>query len=93
MSHHGGRGISAVDALKRVGADLTRSTAGRLDGARPEGDAMISALDAGTPDSPSAVLIEDNGNEGAQPDVLAALSRGGRSASVFWNVNGRVMFG
>jgi hypothetical protein len=39
------------------------------------------------------VLIEDNGYEGAQLDVLAALSRKGRAASVFWNVNGIVMFG
>ena len=54
---------------------------------------MISAHDGGSPDSPSAVLIEDNGYEGAQPDVLAALSRKGRAASVFWNVNGIAMFG
>jgi Family of unknown function (DUF6461) len=86
-------GLSATDALKRVGADLARTSQGRLDGARPEGYSMISALDAGTLASPSAVLVEDNGYEGAQPDVLAFLSRGSRAASVFWNVNGMVMFG
>jgi hypothetical protein len=86
-------GLSAIEALKRVGADLARTTQGRLDGTRPDGYSMISALDAGTPDSPSAALVEDNGYEGAQPEVLAFLSRGGRAASVFWNVNGMVMFG
>ncbi len=86
-------GLSATDALKRVGADLARSSQGRINGARPEGYSMISALDVGTPDLPSAVLVEDNGYEGAQPDVLASLSRGGRAASVFWNVNGMVIFG
>ncbi len=86
-------GLSATEALKRVGADLARSTPGRVDGARPQGYPTISALDVGSPDSPSAALIEDNGFDGAQPDVLAALSRGGRAASVFWNVNGIVMFG
>jgi hypothetical protein len=54
---------------------------------------MISAVDVGTSAAPSVALIEDNGYEGALPDVLAVLSRGGRSASVFWNVNGMVIFG
>lgn len=76
-------GLTAKRALQQVGADLARSIAGRLEGGRPQGYSMISALDAGSPGAPGAVLIEDNGYEGAQPDVLAALSRGGRAASVF----------
>jgi hypothetical protein len=86
-------GLSATEALHRVGADLSRTTRGPINGARPEGYSMISAVEAGTPVSPSAVLVEDNGYEGAQPDVLVALSRRGRAASAFWNVNGMVMFG
>lgn len=86
-------GLSAKDAIRRVGADLTQAASGPLGGGRVQGYPMISAHDAGSPDSPSAVLIEDNGYEGAQPDVLAALSRKGPAASVFWNVNGIVMFG
>ena len=33
------------------------------------------------------VAVEDNGYHGAEPDTLTALSRSGRAASVFWNVN------
>jgi hypothetical protein len=41
----------------------------------------------------AAVLIENNGFEGSRMEVLAALSRQGKAASVFWNVNGLVVFG
>lgn len=41
----------------------------------------------------AAVLIENNGFEGSRGDVLAELSRLGKAASVFWNVNGLVLFG
>jgi hypothetical protein len=86
-------GLSATEALQRVGADLTQAASGPLGGGRVQGYSMISVHAAGSPDSSSAVLIEDNGYEGAQPNVLAALSRKGRAASVFWNVNGIVTFG
>lgn len=33
------------------------------------------------------VALEDNGFQGAQTEILRELSRGGRAASVYWNVN------
>lgn len=41
----------------------------------------------------AAVLIEKNGFEGSRVEVLAALSSKGKAASVYWNVNGLVVFG
>lgn len=47
-----------------------------------------SEMGVGVTAIPGGVLIvEDNGYVGAEPDVLARLSAGGRAASMFWNVN------
>jgi hypothetical protein len=48
---------------------------------------QVDALDGVT------VLIEPNGWSTAAPTVLARLSRGGRAANVFWNVNADMSFG
>lgn len=39
----------------------------------------------------TVVLVEDNGWEGVRPEVLARLSKPGKAASVFWNVEGLLM--
>ncbi|PPK67183.1 DUF6461 domain-containing protein [Actinokineospora auranticolor] len=33
------------------------------------------------------VVVEDNGFQGSRPEVIRELSRAGRAASMFWNVN------
>lgn len=86
-------GVIPAEAARRIGADPSSVVAfDQID--RGEWLSWISiasvhegALDAGV------VLIEDNGWEGARPEVLAALSKGGSAASVFWNVEDVVRFG
>lgn len=40
----------------------------------------------------AVVVVEDNGFEGSRAVVLRAASRHGKAASIFWNVNGLVVF-
>lgn len=40
----------------------------------------------------AAAVVEADGFEGSRPEVLKAASRKGKAASVFWNVNGLVVF-
>lgn len=86
-------GLSATEALTRVGADVGLPRFGGAADVVFDGHRLISAVETEADSAHSgAVLIEDNGYEGAQPEVLCALSRKGRAASVFWNVEGVVMF-
>lgn len=86
-------GLSATEALTRVGADVGQPRLGSATDVVFGGHRLISAVDTEEAGAPAgAVLIEDNGYEGSQPGVLCALSRKGRAASVFWNVEGMVMF-
>jgi hypothetical protein len=85
-------GIGTEGALVAMGADPHRATAVvevRLD----EGTGWVSAAgsEAGLP-ADTVVLVEDNGWEGIRPEVLSRLSKPGKAASVFWNVEGLLMF-
>lgn len=85
-------GVAPDEAASLVGADLAREMPF---GEVQRDDAMswvsVVAVDQVSPDA-GAVLIEDNGWEGSRAEVLAALSKKGAAASVFWNVNGVVRF-
>ncbi len=85
-------GLSVTDALTRLGADLDKPRYGSAADVDSDGHRLISAVDPEAASPAGTVLIEDNGYEGAQPEVLRALSRKGRAASVFWNIEGMVMF-
>lgn len=52
----------------------------------------IACLSNHTDDPRAVVVIEDNGFEGSRELVLRQLSRGGKAASLFWNVNGLLVF-
>jgi hypothetical protein len=43
-------------------------------------------------DGPVSIVLEDNGFEGSRSVVLRPASKGGKAASIFWNVNGMVIF-
>ena len=45
--------------------------------------ASVAALDLGN----AVVAVEDNGFQGSDGEILGRLSRQGRAASMFWNVN------
>jgi hypothetical protein len=86
-------GSSGDTALAAVGADSAHASP-LADVSGVEGIGWISVANevAGLPDD-AIVLVEDAGWEGSRPEVLARLSRKGAAASVFWDVNGLVMFG
>ena len=44
------------------------------------------------PSAPVALVVENGGYEGTREDVLASVSREGKAASIFWNVEGSVRF-
>lgn len=85
-------GMLGDNAVRAVGADPTRPVASED---RPEGDGLayvsVAGLDDAVTDS-AVVLVEDNSWEGSRSDVLKRLSRKGKAASVFWNVDGMVIF-
>ena len=57
------------------------------------GAALVSVLPAASGDTTGALLVEHNGFEGSRTEVLQLLSKMGKAASAFWNVNGVVRFG
>ncbi|MEU4670264.1 DUF6461 domain-containing protein [Amycolatopsis sp. NPDC023774] len=77
-------GLSFEQVLQAFGADVEEPEP--LDdlrdfdfGYRPS--VLVSEVDG------AVLAVEENGFRGAQGEVLAELSRGGRAASMFWNVN------
>jgi hypothetical protein len=79
--------------IAAVGADGAQSMpVDDVSGA--DGLSWISVVqeEAGLADG-AVVLVEDTAWEGSRPEVLARLSKKGAAASVFWDVNGLVMFG
>lgn len=85
-------GSGPEGALTAIGADLEQSA--RLeDVVDTDGLSWVSAsrLESPAPGEAS-VLLEDNGWEGSRPEVLARLSKAGKAAAVYWNVNGLVIF-
>ncbi|KDN17219.1 DUF6461 domain-containing protein [Amycolatopsis rifamycinica] len=76
-------GLPAEDVLRAFGADPGRPEP--LAELREEyGDPWLAVLDL----DGVVVAIEENGFTGSDAPVLAAASRAGRAASMFWNVNG-----
>ncbi|PWN02438.1 hypothetical protein DJ010_11840 [Nocardioides silvaticus] len=56
-------------------------------------DQAVGVATAVTADgAPAVVVSEDNGFEGSRTLVLGPASRGGRAASIYWNVNEMVVF-
>lgn len=84
-------GQASERVLTTLGADPVRESSDPY-AYVPEGMGSVAAVALAAPD-PAVVLIEDNGYEGARPEVLRALSKKGIAASAFWNVNGVVRFG
>lgn len=85
-------GMSSDDAVRAVGADPTRPvTPEERSGVDGLGYVSVAGLEEATSDK-AVVLIEDNGWEGSRPEVLKRLSKKGKAAAVFWNVNGMVIF-
>lgn len=85
-------GLQPRAALTVVGAEPDQTLAAR--DIQPEQGMTFIAVagtDVGLPEG-AVVLVEDNGWEGIRPEVLAAWSKRGKAASVFWNVNGVVRF-
>lgn len=86
-------GTSSAQVLEAVGAEIT-SRDRQLGGTDDAGSAQISVVeDVGGMPSGALVLVEANGWECSRPEVLQRLSRKGAAASVYWNVNGLVVFG
>ncbi|MEV6901190.1 DUF6461 domain-containing protein [Amycolatopsis sp. NPDC051372] len=77
-------GLTLREVLQAFGADIQEP--------EPIEDLLDSDLEFGPWVTVSEVdgfvlAVEENGVRGAQREVLAELSRGGRAASMFWNVN------
>ncbi len=84
-------GMDVQTCLKVIGAEdapVTDTFSRDASGA-----SLVSVLPAGDGDAATAVLVEQNGFEGSRTEVLRRLSKKGRAASAFWNVNGAVRFG
>lgn len=84
-------GVDRLSALRLVGADPTRES-GDPAAFESDGFESIAGVDSLVGGRVGAILIEDNGVVGAEPEVLARLSKKGKAASVLWNVNGLVIF-
>lgn len=85
-------GMEVRDALTVVGAEPDRPlTSPDVHDELGATHISVAGAASGLPVDVT-VLVEDNGWEGARPEVLAAWSKRGRAASVFWNVNGVVRF-
>jgi Family of unknown function (DUF6461) len=84
------RGLDEAEVLRRFGGErsklrtLTAGEAAQLSGSFHAGypQIVLATRSAGW-----AVAVEDNGWEGARPEVLRALSRGTQAVSVYRNVN------
>ncbi|MEU7785148.1 DUF6461 domain-containing protein [Amycolatopsis sp. NPDC049159] len=75
-------GLPVAEVVRGFGADPDRPEA--LAELRPAyADPWLAALDLGG----VVLVIEENGYLGSHEEVLTAVSRTGRAASMFWNVN------
>jgi hypothetical protein len=89
------RGLDEAEVLRRLGAERSQPRRLTLD----EAAELSASFHAGYPQLVQAarvggwsVAIEDNGWEGARPEVLRALSRGTQVVSVYQNVNAHSRF-
>ncbi|MCX6397224.1 MAG: DUF6461 domain-containing protein [Propionibacteriales bacterium] len=80
-------GTSMPALVQAFGGDSSQEVAfpDQGDGGTP----AIASFGAG---DNAAVILEVDGFEGSRPEVLKAASRKGKAASIFWNVNGVVVF-
>ncbi|WP_424186565.1 DUF6461 domain-containing protein [Actinokineospora sp. G85] len=76
-------GLSPEDVLVAFGADPTRPVSLKDTVNSGEWATTVAVRRCGD----LVVAVEDNGFAGADPAVLGRLSRAGRAASAFWNVN------
>lgn len=83
-----GTGVS--DAASAFGIDLDDPVG--LDSERWSTERLAAVVPVAAADEPTSVVFEDNGFEGSREVVLRTASRGGRAASIFWNINGMVVF-
>jgi hypothetical protein len=83
-------GVSADEAARRFGADLSSERAATFHEAfndYPHSTHLLfDAIDDGV------LIAENNGWEGSRPEVAEAVSRGGKLASVYWSVNADMSF-
>jgi len=85
-------GMGGNEALKAMGSEPNREVpVAEARGGDGLNWVSLARPEDGLPES-SVVLIEDNGWEGVRPEVLKGLSKRGKAASVYWNVNGVVTF-
>ncbi|MET9000026.1 DUF6461 domain-containing protein [Amycolatopsis sp. NPDC004169] len=76
-------GLPAEDVIRAFGADPAHPEP--LEDLREAyADPWLAVLDL----DGVVVAIEENGYHGSHTEVLTAVSRAGRAASMFWNVNG-----
>jgi hypothetical protein len=84
------RGLDEEEVLRRFGGErsqprtLSAADAGELSGSFHAGYPQIILA---TRSEGWTIAVEDNGWEGARPEVLRALSRGAQAVSVYRNVN------
>jgi hypothetical protein len=83
-------GIDADEVARRFGGDLSTERSATFERAfndYPETQYLVFDVV-----EDSVVAAENNGWEGARPDVAAAVSRGGLLSCVYWSVNADMTF-
>ncbi|MEV6769393.1 DUF6461 domain-containing protein [Nocardia sp. NPDC051030] len=82
-------GSTTAEVLRAFGADPSAPVSINVlaNSGRYEQWVAVLALDS------MVLAIEDNGSQGSLEPVLRALSRNGKAASVFWNINGHDRLG
>ncbi|WP_150494703.1 DUF6461 domain-containing protein [Streptomyces kanamyceticus] len=77
-------GADEEDVIRLFGGDPERARPMNLEELRDydEGDLILVSRSG-----PAVVVVEGNGYQGSREEVLRPLSRLGRTASAFWNVN------
>ncbi|NBH05903.1 DUF6461 domain-containing protein, partial [Amycolatopsis sp. SID8362] len=75
-------GLPAAEVVRGFGADPDRPEP-LTELRHAYGDLWLAVLDLGG----VVLVIEENGYLGSHEEVLTAVSRAGRAASMFWNVN------
>jgi hypothetical protein len=84
--------MAGDEALTAMGAEPSRAVpVAEARGGDGLNWVSLARPEDGLPES-SIVLIEENGWEGVRSEVLTRLSKRGKAASVYWNVNGVVTF-
>ncbi|KQZ75549.1 hypothetical protein ASD66_04165 [Nocardioides sp. Root151] len=86
-------GSDVVASASAYGVDLADSVA--LDSEQWSSErlaAVVAVQGLNSANGPVSFVLEDNGFEGSRELVLRTASKGGKAASIFWNVDGMVVF-